>query len=105
MDNKNKKQFGFKFNIFWMYAIIGIALFSLFYMQDTSAEREVNWQPEFTSYLESDGVTSIVVYPEDNKIEAALTDSLAREVFKGQQGVNLKKAKVIVKVTAASLEK
>lgn len=105
MDNKNKKQFGFKFNIFWMYAIIGIALFSLFYMQDTSAEREVNWQPEFTSYLESDGVTSIVVYPEDNKIEAALTDSLAREVFKGQQGVNLKKAKVIVKVPAASLEK
>lgn len=105
MDNKNKKQFGFKFNIFWMYAIIGIALFSLFYMQDSSAEREVNWQPEFTSYLESDGVTSIVVYPEDNKIEAALTDSLAREVFKGQQGVNLKKAKVIVKVPAASLEK
>ncbi len=104
MDNKNKKQFGFKFNIFWMYAIIGIALFSLFYMQDTSAEREVNWQPEFTSYLESDGVTSIVVYPEDNKIEAALTDSLAREVFKGQQGVDLKKAKIIVKVPADALK-
>ena len=105
MDNKNKKQFGFKFNIFWMYAIIGIALFSLFYMQDTSVERKVNWQPEFTSYLESNGVTSIVVYPEDNEIEATLTDSLAREVFKGQQGVDLKKAKIIVKVPAASLEK
>ena len=105
MDNKNKKQFGFKFNILWMYAIIGIALFSLFYMQDTSVERKVNWQPEFTSYLESNGVTSIVVYPEDNEIEATLTDSLAREVFKGQQGVDLKKAKIIVKVPAASLEK
>ena len=105
MDNKNKKQFGFKFNIFWMYAIIGIALFSLFYMQDTSVERKVNWQPEFTSYLESNGVTSIVVYPEDNEIEATLTDSLAREVFKGQQGVDLKKAKITVKVPAASLEK
>lgn len=105
MDNKNKKQFGFKFNIFWMYAIIGIALFSLFYMQDTSVERKVNWQPEFTSYLESNGVTSIVVYPEDNEIEATLTDSLAREVFKGQQGVDLKKAKIIVKVPAASIEK
>lgn len=105
MDNKNKKQFGFKFNIFWMYAIIGIALFSLFYMQDTSVERKVNWQPEFTSYLELNGVTSIVVYPEDNEIEATLTDSLAREVFKGQQGVDLKKAKIIVKVPAASLEK
>ena len=105
MDNKNKKQFGFKFNIFWMYAIIGIALFSLFYMQDTSVERKVNWQPEFTSYLESNGVTSIVVYPEDNEIEATLTDSLAREVFKGQQGVDLKKAKIIVKVPATSLEK
>lgn len=104
MDNKNKKQFGFKFNIFWMYAIIGIALFSLFYMQDTSVERKVNWQPEFTSYLESDGVTSIVVYPEDNEIEATLTDSLAREVFKGQQGVDLKKAKIIVKVPADALK-
>lgn len=104
MDNKNKKQFGFKFNIFWMYAIIGIALFSLFYMQDTSAEREVNWQPEFTSYLELNGVTSIVAYPEDNEIEATLTDSLAREVFKGQQGVDLKKAKIIVKVPADALK-
>lgn len=104
MDNKNKKQFGFKFNIFWMYAIIGIALFSLFYMQDTSVERKVNWQPEFTSYLESNGVTSIVVYPEDNEIEATLTDSLAREVFKGQQGVDLKKAKIIVKVPADALK-
>ena len=104
MDNKNKKQFGFKFNIFWMYAIIGIALFSLFYMQDTSVEREVNWQPEFTSYLELNGVTSIVAYPEDNEIEATLTDSLAREVFKGQQGVDLKKAKIIVKVPADALK-
>ena len=104
MDNKNKKQFGFKFNIFWMYAIIGIALFSLFYMQDTSVERKVNWQPEFTSYLESNGVTSIVAYPEDNEIEATLTDSLAREVFKGQQGVDLKKAKIIVKVPADALK-
>lgn len=104
MDNKNKKQFGFKFNIFWMYAIIGIALFSLFYMQDTSVERKVNWQPEFTSYLESNGVTSIVVYLEDNEIEATLTDSLAREVFKGQQGVDLKKAKIIVKVPADALK-
>jgi len=104
MDNKNKKQFGFKFNIFWMYAIIGIALFSLFYMQDTSVERKVNWQPEFTSYLELNGVTSIVAYPEDNEIEATLTDSLAREVFKGQQGVDLKKAKIIVKVPADALK-
>ncbi|HIU39159.1 MAG TPA: ATP-dependent zinc metalloprotease FtsH [Candidatus Limisoma intestinavium] len=104
MDNKNKKQFGFKFNIFWMYAIIGIALFSLFYMQDTSVERKVNWQPEFTSYLELNGVTSIVAYPEDNEIEATLTDSLAREVFKGQQSVDLKKAKIIVKVPADALK-
>ena len=104
MDNKNKKQFGFKFNIFSMYAIIGIALFSLFYMQDTSVERKVNWQPEFTSYLELNGVTSIVAYPEDNEIEATLTDSLAREVFKGQQGVDLKKAKIIVKVPADALK-
>ena len=73
-------------------------------MQDTSVERKVNWQPEFTSYLELNGVTSIVAYPEDNEIEATLTDSLAREVFKGQQGVDLKKAKIIVKVPADALK-
>ena len=45
MDNKKKQFKGFRFSIFWMYAIIGMVLMGLFYFNDSSAEKPMNWQP------------------------------------------------------------
>ena len=35
MDNKKKQFKGFRFSIFWMYAIIGMVLMGLFYFNDS----------------------------------------------------------------------
>ena len=102
MDN-NKKKIGFKFNIFWMYAIIGIVLMGLYYFNDPSVEKKVSWQPEFKSYLAQNGVKEIKIYVGEDEAEAILTESLVRTVFKGQGNVDPKKAKVVVTVPSAEL--
>ena len=79
--NTNKKGGGFRlFNIFWMYVLIGLALVGLFYFQNSGLEKEVGWS-DFEKYVETKGVTKIVVYPQEGKINAYMTDSLAKVVF------------------------
>ena len=79
--NTNKKGGGFRlFNIFWMYVLIGLALVGLFYFQNSGLEKEVGWS-DFEKYVGTKGVTKIVVYPQEGKINAYMTDSLAKVVF------------------------
>ena len=98
MDN-NKKQFkGFRFSIFWMYAIIGMVLMGLFYFNDSSAEKPMNWQPDFKKLLVEGNVKHMWVYAGDNKLEAELTEASAKQVFKDMAKVNYSKARVVVQV-------
>ena len=69
-----------KFNIYWLYVLIGLALCSLWFMQDDSASKDVSWT-EFQSYVEKDGVKSIVVYSDKRMAEGILTDSMTNVVF------------------------
>ena len=69
-----------KFNIYWLYVIIGIALASVWFLQDNSVSREVSWT-EFESYVDKGGVKSIVVYSDKREAEGELTDSMATVLF------------------------
>lgn len=69
-----------KFNIYWLYLLIGIALVSLFFMQDDSVSKNVSWT-EFESYVQKDGVKNIVVYSDKRVAEGFLTDSMTNVVF------------------------
>ncbi len=82
MDNKKKQFKGFRFSIFWMYAIIGMVLMGLFYFNDSSAEKPMNWQPDFKKLLVEGNVKHMWVYAGDNKLEAELTEASAKQVFK-----------------------
>ena len=70
----------FKFNIYWLYLIIGVALASIWFMQDDSVSKDVSWT-EFKSYVEKDGVKSIVVYSDKREAEGILTDSMTNVIF------------------------
>ena len=39
--NQNKKSL---FNMYWMYALVLLSLFALFYFQDASQTKEVDWK-------------------------------------------------------------
>lgn len=98
MDNKKKQFKGFRFSIFWMYAIIGMVLMGLFYFNDSSAEKPMNWQPDFKKLLVEGNVKHMWVYAGDNKLEAELTEASAKQVFKDKAKVNYSKARVVVQV-------
>lgn len=98
MDNKKKQFKGFRFSIFWMYAIIGMVLMGLFYFNDSSAEKPINWQPDFKKLLVEGNVKHMWVYAGDNKLEAELTEASAKQVFKDMAKVNYSKARVVVQV-------
>lgn len=98
MDNKKKQFKGFRFSIFWMYAIIGMVLMGLFYFNDSSAEKPMNWQPDFKKLLVEGNVNHMWVYAGDNKLEAELTEASAKQVFKDMAKVNYSKARVVVQV-------
>lgn len=98
MDNKKKQFKGFRFSIFWMYAIIGMVLMGLFYFNDSSAEKPMNWQPDFKKLLVEGNVKHMWVYAGDNKLEAELTEASAKQVFKDMTKVNYSKARVVVQV-------
>lgn len=98
MDNKKKQFKGFRFSIFWMYAIIGMVLMGLFYFNDSSAEKPMNWQPDFKKLLVEGNVKHMWVYAGDNKLEAELTEASAKQVFKDMAKVNYSKARVVVQV-------
>lgn len=98
MDNKKKQFKGFRFSIFWMYAIIGMVLMGLFYFNNSSAEKPMNWQPDFKKLLVEGNVKHMWVYAGDNKLEAELTEASAKQVFKDMAKVNYSKARVVVQV-------
>lgn len=78
----NKKKFGF--SLYWMYAIVLLALFGVFYLDSNTISKDVNFT-EFEKYCTSGGVEKIVVITNKNEAEAYLTDSLAKELFHESQ--------------------
>ncbi len=77
---KPKKK-GFRFNLYWMYTIITLSLFGLYFINDASMQKEVNWT-EFEKIAQEGGIEKLTVYAKKNKAEAQLTDSIAKVVFK-----------------------
>ena len=74
----------FRFNIYWMYSIVGLMLLGLYWVNDGSASKEVNWT-EFEKIAINGGIKKITVYTNKDYVEAFLTDSAAQSVFKADK--------------------
>ncbi|MDE5978886.1 MAG: cell division protein FtsH, partial [Muribaculaceae bacterium] len=85
-----KKKPQIKFSMYWMYAVILLFLFAMFYLDDNSVSKEVNYSA-FENYItdsinaRNHGITKITVDKKKGVAEAQLSDSLARQVFHQSQ--------------------
>lgn len=85
-----KKKPQIKFSMYWMYAVIVLFLCAMFYLDDNSVSKEVNYS-EFENYItdsinaRNHGITKITVDKKKGVAEAQLSDSLARQVFHQSQ--------------------
>ncbi|WP_407401912.1 ATP-dependent zinc metalloprotease FtsH [Sodaliphilus sp.] len=79
MSEKSSNKF--KFNIYWMYALVLALILGVWFFKDKGTSQEVSWS-DFESWVMKGGVENIIVYPDDSRAEAILSDSLAKVVFK-----------------------
>lgn len=67
--NRNKRPL---FNMYWMYGLIILSILALYYFQDSSQTKEVNWTEFEKSALAGD-IDKIVVFSENGIAEGFLT--------------------------------
>ncbi|MDH6534517.1 ATP-dependent metallopeptidase FtsH/Yme1/Tma family protein [Parabacteroides sp. 52] len=79
---KSNKPKMFRFNLYWMYAIIFIILATLLYTSDDSTSRELGWT-EFQQLTKEDVFEKMVVYNKKNMVEATVKPGKKALVFKG----------------------
>ncbi|MCM1504379.1 MAG: ATP-dependent zinc metalloprotease FtsH [Muribaculum sp.] len=83
MDQKPQKK-TIKFSIYWMYAIIGVFIVGLWFLDDNSITKEVSYS-DFEKQVLDGGVERIVVFTNKNQAEAYLNDSVASTIFHKSQ--------------------
>ena len=64
--------------MYWMYGVILISLFALFYFQDASQTKEVNWTDFEKAALNGD-IDKIMVFSEANTAEGFVNDEGAKK--------------------------
>ena len=64
--------------MYWMYGIILISLFALFYFQDASQTKEVDWT-QFEESAQAGDIDKIMVIPEDRLAEGFVTQAGAEK--------------------------
>lgn len=74
--NQNKRPL---FNMYWMYGLIILSLFALYYFQDGSQIKEVDWT-EFEKAATAGDVDKIMVFSENKVAEGTLTQQGAKNL-------------------------
>jgi len=75
-NNRHKRPL---FNMYWMYGMIILSLLALYYFQDGSQTKDVNWT-EFEKAAQSGEIEKIIVFSETGIAEGFLTDAGARRL-------------------------
>lgn len=98
-----KPKKGFKFSIFWVYALVFLFLGAMMYLDDNSVTKEVNFT-EFEKTVEAKGVTKIVVNGPKGQAEAILTPEQAKKMFGNDNRIQ-QKTKATIKANIPSADK
>ena len=74
-------------SMYWMYGLIIMSLLALYYFQDGSQTKNVDWT-QFEAAAQNGELSKIVVLPEQRTAEGILTEKAAKKYhFNTQNGV------------------
>ncbi|OAV69270.1 ATP-dependent zinc metalloprotease FtsH [Bacteroidales bacterium Barb6XT] len=88
-----------KFNLYWMYGLILVALAALYMNGDSSAMKELGWT-EFQTLAKDNTFESLTVYNRKNMVEATVKTDKTGLVFKGDSSKLGESPKIFVKVSS-----
>lgn len=72
------------FSMYWMYAVIIIALFGMFYLDRNETTQNVDWD-EFKDVAAANGFSEIIIYTNTPQAVGVYTDSMAKKKIKDYQ--------------------
>lgn len=81
MQSQKPKKPAFKFSIYWMYIIVLAFLGGMFFLDENTLTRTVDYSA-FEKAVQSKSISKIIVYTGKNQAEGVLTDSLASVMFR-----------------------
>lgn len=102
-NNNNGRNIGGMIKMLWMYGLIILALVALYYFQDGSQTKQVNWTDFEKAALAGD-VDKIVVFAQNGEAEGMLTDQGAKNQHIESNNANFEGDKKI-KATIPSTDK
>ena len=81
-QNRTSKRPVFKFNIFWMYALIIVFLGGMYFLSNegNTIDKDVPLD-KFKEYAQKKGFSEIIIKADDGIVEGILTDSIAKTIF------------------------
>ena len=97
---KNNKTKMFRFNLYWMYAIIFILLAALYMTNDSSTTKEMGWT-EFQKLANQNVFEKITVFNKKNTLEATIKKGQLGVVFKEDSALVGDSPMVFVKIPSA----
>ncbi len=98
--SKDNKQRLFRFNIYWMYALILVMLGALWFTSDTSITKEIGWT-EFQKYAQDNSFEKITVFNKKNMLEGTVKSDKIKEVFKDNSDHLGTSPKILVKIPSS----
>lgn len=98
--NSNKSKLPFRFNLYWMYALIFIMLFTLYITNDSSASKEIGWT-QFQGLARENIFDKMTVFNKKNMLEAVVRPDKVDSVFEGAKKQVGASHKVYVKIPSA----
>ncbi len=78
--NNNKKTFSPKFNFYWIYYVIMFIFIGAIFFDSSEETRKVPYS-QFETLVSDDCVSKIVVFSNQNMLEAELKSACAKDVF------------------------
>ena len=97
-NNGNKPRM--RFNYYWIYGIVFVALMGLYLMNDFSASKEIGWT-EFQRFTADDAFDRIVVHNRKNLLEATVKSNFRDRIFSPREEQLSTEPKVYVRIPSS----
>ena len=97
-NNGNKPRM--RFNYYWIYGIVFVALMGLYLMNDFSASKEIGWT-EFQRLTADNAFDRIVVHNRKNLLEATVKSNFRDRIFSPREEQLSTEPKVYVRIPSS----
>ena len=101
-DNNNKPNFRkeFKFNLYWVYLLVGLFLVSLLFMDDKPVGQDFTYD-QIEDMVKNDAVEKVVVTTNKDQASIYIKPSKIEEVFGKERAKDVVKPVVEIQIPSA----